>query len=49
MWGALGGDVLISENIRINSRLQLERRDNDAWTDEQTRFMSLIVQMEISF
>jgi len=49
MWGALGGDVLISENIRLNSRFQLERRDNDAWTDEQTRFTSWMVQMEISF
>lgn len=49
MWGAFGTDVLVSEYIRVNSRLQLEQRENDVWTDEQERLASLMVQVEISF
>ncbi len=49
MWGAFGGDVFISEKVRLNSRIQLEQSENYAWTDEETQIASLMVQMEITF
>jgi len=49
MWGALGGDVLISKNIRLNSTLQHERHNYGSLSDERKLFTSLLVQMEISF